>query len=129
MPEHVGHGLDEDRIDLAYRVLDDQLVDVDGRRCGKVDDLELTGGPGGPLEVTAILVGPGVRAARIAGRPGRWWQRRVGPPRWGANARRVPWEQVEDITSRVALRGQAEDLGLAAGDLELSPLVARIPGS
>jgi hypothetical protein len=127
--EHHGHGLAEPRIDLAYRLLDDQLVDAGGRRCGKVDDLELTGAPGGRLEVTAILVGSGIRAGRGPGRLGRWWRRRAGAPVWGRTARRVPWSAVDDVTTRIALRRDAEDLGLAGGDLELSTLVGRVPGA
>ena len=29
----------DERYELVYRVLDDQIVDVDGRRCGRVDDI------------------------------------------------------------------------------------------
>ncbi|WP_320671349.1 PRC-barrel domain-containing protein [Patulibacter defluvii] len=129
MIEHHGHGLAEERVDLAYRILDDQLIDVDGRRCGKVDDLELAGEPGEPLVVSAILTGPAVRRARLPLRVARWLERRRGPLVWGGNALRVPWEQVESITTRVLLRGQAEDLGLAGGDLELSPVIGRLPGA
>ena len=62
-----------DRIDLVYRILDDQLVDVDGRRCGRVDDLEFDDGPGEQPRLSAILSGSGVwhrrmpRALRTAG--------------------------------------------------------------
>jgi hypothetical protein len=42
-------------MDLVYRVLDDQLVDVDGRRCGRVDDLEFDGSLGDPPRLHAIL--------------------------------------------------------------------------
>ena len=30
-------------VDIALGILDHQLVDVDGRNCGKVDDLEIAG--------------------------------------------------------------------------------------
>ena len=45
-------------IDLAYRLLDLDLVDSEGLRCGKVDDLELTGGPGEVTYVAAIVSFP-----------------------------------------------------------------------
>jgi hypothetical protein len=51
-----------ERLDLVYRVLDLQLVDVDGRRCGKVDDVELSGEP---LRATALLSGTGTFPDRL----------------------------------------------------------------
>jgi hypothetical protein len=49
-----------DSIDLGLNLLDHQLLDAEGRRCGKVDDLALEGGPGEELQLAAILSGPGV---------------------------------------------------------------------
>ena len=54
-----------DHMDLVYRVLDDQLVDVDGRRCGRVDDLEFDGGPGEQPRLSAILSGSGMWHRRM----------------------------------------------------------------
>ena len=45
---------------VGRNILDHQLLDKDGRRCGNVDDLALEGGAGEALEVVAILSGPGV---------------------------------------------------------------------
>jgi hypothetical protein len=53
-------------VDLGLQVVDHQLLDAEGRRCGNVDDLALEGGPGEKLEVVAIFSGPGV------------WRRRAG---------------------------------------------------
>jgi hypothetical protein len=119
----------DERMDVAYRMLDAQLVDVDGRRCGKVDDLELTGAPGEPLHVSAVLVGRGALPARLPRRLRGAATRVFGPLVWGETVRRVPWEEVEDITTRVTLRGKAEDLGLAGGDFALSPIVRKLPRS
>jgi hypothetical protein len=44
-------------IDLGLNVLDHQLLAGENRRCGKVDDLALEGGPGEEPELTAILCG------------------------------------------------------------------------
>ena len=49
-----------EELDLALGILDHQLLDRDGRRCGNVDDLAIEGGPGEDAEVVAILSGPGV---------------------------------------------------------------------
>jgi sporulation protein YlmC with PRC-barrel domain len=59
-------------LDAGLELLDLQLVDPDGRLAGKVDDLELTFGEGGPPVVTAILAGPGALARRLGGRLGTW---------------------------------------------------------
>ena len=48
-----------DEIEIGLRVLDRQLLDKDGRRCGNVDDLAIEGGVGDVPEVTHLLVGPG----------------------------------------------------------------------
>ena len=57
-------------LDIGLHVLDHQLLDKDGRRCGNVDDLAIEGGPGETPEVVAILAGPGYWAQR-AGRIGK----------------------------------------------------------
>jgi hypothetical protein len=93
-----------DSIDLGLRVLDHQLIDSEDRRCGKVDDLALEGGPGEPLAVVAIFSG---RRHRI----------------------RIPWEEVADITAHVKLRKPAREYGLGAGDDRLRPFIEKIPGS
>jgi hypothetical protein len=111
------------QVDLGLNVLDHQLLDVEGRRCGKVDDLALEGGPGEELELTAILCGPGVWRARggIMGRIGSW----LG----GGGRVRVSWEDVDGVGSHVKLRKRAEELGLGRGDDRVRPYVEKIPGS
>ena len=105
-----------DEIDIGLHVLDHQLLDKDGRRCGNVDDLAIEGGPGEVPEVVAILVGPG------------YWGPRAG---WiGGGARvRVPWSEVAKLDSAVCLKHEATELGLGRGDDRLRPYVDRIPGA
>jgi sporulation protein YlmC with PRC-barrel domain len=109
-------------LDIALNVLDHQLVDKDGRRCGNVDDLAIEGGPGESAEVVAILVGPG------------WWPQRAGwlgrIAAWigGGGRVRVPWPEVKDVESHVVLRKPAAELGLGRGDDRLRPWIERIPG-
>jgi sporulation protein YlmC with PRC-barrel domain len=116
--------VDGERLDLVYRVLDLQLVDVDGRRCGKVDDVELSGEP---LRATALLSGTGTFPDRLPGRVlprlARWL---VGPFVLGGNVVRVPWEDVDEIGATVRLRRKAFDLGLGHGDDELAPVIGRL---
>jgi len=104
--------LDDDRmarpLDACLHLMDRQLVDVDGRLAGKVDDLELTRGDAGELAVTAILCGPAVLVPRLGGGLGRW-----GVERWRHLARqyadrttpgRLGLDAVDRLTSAVHLR-------------------------
>ena len=56
---NAGPELTRTEFDIGLHVLDHQLLDKDGRRCGNVDDLAIEGGAGESAEVVAILVGPG----------------------------------------------------------------------
>lgn len=104
-------------IDLGLGLLDHQLLDAEGRRCGKVDDLELDG-----AAVVAILTGPPVWRGR--GRLGRL----AAAVAQGSTVR-VPWSEVEEIDSAVRLRKTARELRLGRGDDRVRPFVERFPGS
>ena len=109
-------------LDLGRGVLDHQLVDRDGRRCGKVDDLELEGLDSDAPRVTALVVGP--PAWRSRGRLGRLAARAARRA-----SVRVPWGQVRDVGSGVELRSSASELGLGVGDDRARTWVERFPGS
>ena len=93
-----------DELDLALGILDHQLIDVDGRRCGKVDDLELSGIREGRPAVETLVCG------------------RRRPVR-------IPWSEVSSVDSAIRLRSKASELGLGQGDDEARRLVEWIPGS
>jgi sporulation protein YlmC with PRC-barrel domain len=118
----------DDRFDLVYRLLDDQIVDVDGRRCGRVDDIELIGAPGEPLRIGALLTGRGAYAPRIPARFRGLARKLFGDDVRGATVQRVPWSQVEDVEATVRLYGRAEDLGLDRDDRALQRPFERLPG-
>jgi sporulation protein YlmC with PRC-barrel domain len=60
-------------VDAGLELLDRQLVDVEGRMVGNVDDLRLRWpDEDGPPFVDAILAGPGALSRRIGGRLGHW---------------------------------------------------------
>jgi hypothetical protein len=116
-------------MDLVYRVLDDQLVDVDGRRCGRADDLEFEGDLGSPPRLYSMLSGKGVWWRRLP-RPLRGIGERVfGPGVVGEDLIRVPWEQVDALDTVIHLKGKARDLGLGKGDDRLAHFVAKLPDS
>lgn len=110
-------------IDIALKVLDHQILDCDGRRCGNVDDLEIEGGAGETARVTAILVGPGVWPQRAG------WIGRLASRIGGGRRVRVPWDDVAGIEAHVLLRKTAMELGLGRGDDRLRPWIERIPGA
>lgn len=91
-------------IDLGLGLLDHQIVDSDGRRCGKVDDLELSGISEGRPVVTELLVGR---------------RRRV----------HVPWEAVAKVDSAIHLKRVAKELRLGRGEDRVRPWIERLPFS
>jgi sporulation protein YlmC with PRC-barrel domain len=108
-------------VDIALAILDHQLVDADGRNCGKVDDLEVSGIGGHAPEVVEIVVGGSAWR-------GRGWLGRLAA-RVSGNAVHVPWQEVESLTSVVSLRRPADELRLNRGDDRLASLVGKLPGS
>jgi sporulation protein YlmC with PRC-barrel domain len=100
-----------DRVNLGLQLLDDQLIDSDGHRCGRVDDVELLGGVGSDLRVDALLAGTGAWAGRapepvsavITALLSTWMIR-------------IPWEVVEDVSTAVKLSRSAWELGIGTDD-------------
>lgn len=115
--------MNEREIVIGLHVLDHQIVDKDGRRCGNVDDLAIEASPGGRAEVVALLVGPGYWAGR---------SRRLGAlaGRIGGDKRvRVNWDSVAKIDSAIHLSCTAKEAGLGSGDDRIRPWIERIPGA
>jgi sporulation protein YlmC with PRC-barrel domain len=115
--------LSSSQIDIGLHVLDRQLLDKDGRRCGKVDDLAIEGGAGEAPEVVAILVGPGYwpQRAGLIGKLAGW----IG----GGRGVSVDWSDVHEIDAAVELKREAPELGLGRGDDRLRPYLEKIPGA
>ena len=109
------------QVDIALGILDHQLVDNDRENCGKVDDLEIAGLDGDSPEIVEIIVGG--NAWRSRGLLGRLAARLSG------NAVRVPWPEVDAVTSVVTLKRPATELRLNRGDARCAPLVGKLPGS
>ena len=110
-------------LDIGLHVLDHQLLDKNGRRCGNVDDLAIEGGPGEVPQVVALLVGPGYWGPRAG-----WAGRLAGWIGGGAKVR-VDWDDVAKVDSAVHLKHDATKLGLGRGDDRLRPYVEKIPGA
>lgn len=94
-------------IKLVSELLDLPLFDIDGKYCGIVDDVEMSGGPGEALELKALLVGPGAYTGRLPGWA-MWLVKKVA----GDRLTRVPMGQVHSIEATVHLKCPGRDLGL-----------------
>jgi hypothetical protein len=116
-------------MDLAYRILDDQLVDVDGRRCGRADDIEFEGGLGEPPRLYAIISGSGSWHRRFPRRLRGIGARVFGSGVSGDDVIRVPWNQIDDIGAVLKLKAKARELGLGQGDYREGERIARLPKS
>jgi len=109
---------------VVHRLLDEQICDSEGKRVGRVDDIELRGDP---PRITALLVGEGLYPRRLPRHLARLARRIGGPELWGGNALRIPWEEVDELAATVKLRKKAEDLGLGMGDDPKRWIVRRLP--
>jgi sporulation protein YlmC with PRC-barrel domain len=107
-------------LDLATAVLDQELVDSEGIRCGRVDDIELTDGE--RPSVRALLAGRESRQRRTRG-PLSWLLRLLNR----SEDLSIPWAEVEDVTHVVKLKKTAAEYGLAKDDDRLRPWFAKVP--
>jgi sporulation protein YlmC with PRC-barrel domain len=120
-------------VDAGLELLDRQMIDIDGRMAGNVDDLELTFPPeSGPPSVTAILAGPGALSRRIGGRIGntianvhtRLQESDIEGPA------RVSFGAVRSLASDVRLAVSREDLEIYRFERwARDTIIAKIPGS
>ena len=119
-------------VQLQLQLVDRQMVDRNGKLCGKVDDLELeVPDDGSTPYVSAILSGPAALAPRLGGRLGGWVARvhRTLHPETEPGPVRIPWNWVADIGSHVTLAAQRDELGTNSTEAWLGEhVIGRIPG-
>ena len=117
----------------ALHLLDRQLVDRDGRLCGKVDDLELTTTDEGVVYVSAVISGPGALWYRLRRRRlGRWLRQHVAAATGGddPDPDRIPMSRVSDIGSAVAITLDQPVLASSAAEHWVRDhVIGHIPGS
>lgn len=94
-------------IKLVSQVLDLPIIDSEGAYCGIVDDIELAGGAKEPLQVKALMVGPGAYTGRLP----RAAMRIVGMIA-GQRIVRVPFSKIRTIGAAVRLQVPGRELGL-----------------
>jgi hypothetical protein len=120
-------------LDAGLQLLDRQLVDADGRLCGKVDDVEFEAPDGGGLPVaTALLTGPGVLGQRSGG---RIWDSLGRLHTWiarglGGGPSRIPFTQVKLISHHIELTVSRADLDAAVTETwTRAHVIEKIPGA
>jgi hypothetical protein len=107
-------------------LMDLQLVACDGRRVGRVDDVQAEILPDGRLVIRGFVTGPQALAGRVYPR-----LRRV--LRWFLRDRfenEIPITEVTSFGPTIRLRGPAEDYPLGRSDHALAErILRRIPGA
>ncbi|MEW2329142.1 hypothetical protein AB0880_15185 [Micromonospora chersina] len=120
------------RIQLAKQLLDRQIVDVDGRLVGRVDDIAFAVDEEGYPYVDCLLTGQAALGLRVGGRVGRILTAVADrftddPP---AAPLRVALTEVDRVDSVVRLRCPAADLPPSPVEAWLRRhLIDRIPGA
>jgi sporulation protein YlmC with PRC-barrel domain len=107
-------------IKLVSELLDLPLLDTEGKYCGIVDDVELTGRPGQELQLNALLVGPGAYEGRLPGWM-MWFVKRIA----GDRMTKVSVEKVRTITNAVHLECSGRDLGLHKSETAAGKYIPR----
>jgi len=98
-----------DPIKLVADLLDLPIQDKEGRYCGIVDDVELSGSAGKEMRVAALLVGPGAYEGRLPVWC-YWFVRKVA----GDRIVRINMDKVNQIRSVVQLKCTANEAKLHA---------------
>jgi sporulation protein YlmC with PRC-barrel domain len=111
-------------IELLRDVLDHDVVDADGVRCGIVDDIELAQEGGKAPVLAALVVGPGAWAPRL---PAVFAV--VARRLFGSATTRIAWDDVAELGQSVELKRRASELGLGVDDRKASRWLRNVPGS
>jgi sporulation protein YlmC with PRC-barrel domain len=111
-------------IELLRDVLDHDIVDACGVRCGIVDDIELDHAPGKAPALATLVVGPGAWAPRLPALlaiAARWL--------FGRSTTRIAWGDVAELGQSVKLKRRASEVGLGRIERRAARWLRRIPGS
>ena len=110
-------------MDLIREVLDNQIVDRNQRRLGKIDGIVVEFRNGKPPLLVAVETGWVTKARRIHPRLAHWlWLR-------GSRPYQIPWTKIRDIGADAEFALDASETPLLRTENRLRKLLTRIPGS
>jgi sporulation protein YlmC with PRC-barrel domain len=115
----------DDEVDVAYRLLDAEVRDVEHRRVGRVDDLVFSGGPGEDAYLAGFLSGSGAWHQRLPRPLRRLAARLFGTGTFGEDVFQVPWEHVDHVEASVILRCKGGEVGLGVRDEQLGRVLGK----
>ena len=114
---------------LLYDLVDKQVVDCEGERCGRVDDVELTGDP---PQIAYLIVGMGADRRSIVARLVHAVASRVYRA-LGATGPLAPvkvaWTDVDEWNGTVRLKRKDGALGLRRMEDAMAQVVRRWSGA
>jgi sporulation protein YlmC with PRC-barrel domain len=121
-------------VHAGLELLDRQLIDRDGRLCGKVDDLELSEPDRqGDIYLAALLSGPGALLSRMGHtRLGGWLRRfaAFAAPGEHGDLVRIPAARVSRIDNHITLALDRDELASFGGERWVRDnVIDHIPGS
>lgn len=115
---------------LVADVLDEQVVDVNGKKAGRIDGIVLERQDNGPPRVAYVEVSPITLLARFSVRLANWyagWDRRLGKGR--GVPFRIPWNRLQRTGQSFKMDADAEATPIfALEDWLREKIVERIPG-
>jgi len=120
-------------IDILYELMDQNLIDSEGERAGRVDDIVVEDVLDRPPRVVALLSGGGAKSGQFLGgllhRLTLWLLARAGLPQ-PIEPVAIPWEAVDRVDKDVILKRRADEFGLnRLNRIVAERLIGRIPGA
>ena len=115
--------MSEHHLDIAKRVMDEQVIDANHMNCGRVDDIELDFSGKQP-KVTALLIGNGPASDRLPE-----LARVISRKLFGRGKVKVPWSEVSVITTHIKLAKEANEYGLDERKGAVYNIISKLPGA
>jgi sporulation protein YlmC with PRC-barrel domain len=119
-------------MDILYDLMDQNVIDCNGERGGRVDDVVVEDVFGRPPRIVALLSGGGAKSRHLwrpLHRLSLWLHEVAGIPR-PVEPVVIPWEEVAQVENDVILKRSADDLGLNRMNHAVAErLIGRIPGA
>ena len=111
-------------------VLDQSVIDRNGREMGRVDGILIEQKPNEPAQLTAILIGPAALGDRLhpaVGRAVRRIEKSFGLDE--DRPARVAFADIDEIETKIRLRLTISETAVAAVEQYLRSWLLRLPGS